>query len=340
MDKELLKEQERFYEFIKSYEFINNNGRLDLEAFCVNLSTCFTCDNILDLSPRPKSIYDLLMYMLSEYANKDEMNLWVQTKNIIDWEPEHAYMYPNKYRTCIHVAGLVHVLPHWIYNIGHTLMEIPEPEKTGKYFEWVKRDWTFVFTFINGFHEFYYNYLKAFDKKVSSKSGYSLFEALHRAKKNDINFDKAAEIIKKRNDAQGKALLRIEQSISSGFYLEAITLSECVISNILYNYLEAKNIKPQTHNLNNLIKLSRDNLGKKFELFNELDEWRVQRNKAVHGFVESSIEDMSITQDRFLEFSKSASEKGLELCKITFEWYLSCAVNFIQTSFEPLGKSE
>ncbi|WP_220427477.1 hypothetical protein, partial [Klebsiella pneumoniae] len=95
---------------------------------------------------------------------KDEMDLWVQTQKIIDWKPGHAYMYPNKYRTCIHVAGMVPVLHHWIYNIGHTLMEIPEPDKTGKYFEWVSRDWTFVFTFINGLHEFFYNYLKAFDK--------------------------------------------------------------------------------------------------------------------------------------------------------------------------------
>ncbi|WP_181939742.1 hypothetical protein [Klebsiella pneumoniae] len=47
MDKELLKEQERFYEFIKNYEFINNSGRLDLEAFCVNLSMCFNCDGDL-----------------------------------------------------------------------------------------------------------------------------------------------------------------------------------------------------------------------------------------------------------------------------------------------------
>lgn len=47
MDKELLKEQERFYEFIKNYEFINNSGRLDLEAFCVNLSMCFNCDGVL-----------------------------------------------------------------------------------------------------------------------------------------------------------------------------------------------------------------------------------------------------------------------------------------------------
>ncbi|HDG7594502.1 TPA: hypothetical protein PCI71_005128 [Klebsiella pneumoniae] len=335
MDKELLKEQERFYEFIKNHEFINNSGRLDLEAFCVNLSMCFNCDGVLEQSPHPDSVYELLIYLLSNYATKDEMDLWVQTQKIIDWKLGHAYMYPNKYRTCIHVAGMVPVLHHWIYNIGHTLMEIPEPDKTGKYFEWVSRDWTFVFTFINGLHEFFYNYLKAFDKNISRKSGCSLFESLHLASNNDVNFDDAAEMVKKRNDAQGKALARIEKSILSGFYLEAIVLSECVISNILYNYLEAKDTKLQSHSLNKLIKLMRDKYEGDVELLNELDRWRVQRNKAVHGFVESSIEEMGINQEQFLEFSKSASEKGLELCKMTFDWYLSCAVNFIETKFVP-----
>lgn len=333
MDKELLKEQERFYEFIKNYEFINKNGRLDLEAFCVNLSMCFNCDGILDKLPHPNRVHELLISLLSDYATKADMDLWIQTKKIIDWKPDHAYMYPNKHRTCIHVAGLIHVLSDWIYHIGHTLMGIPEPDKPGKYFEWVSREWIFVFTFINGLHEFFYNYLKDFDKGVASKSGDSLFETFHRAKKNDINFDDAMEIIKKRNDVQVKALARIEQSISSGFYLEAIILSECVISNILYNYLEAKDTKLHSHNLNKLIELTRNKFGKDVELLNELDRWRVQRNKSVHGFVESSIEDMSITQDIFVEFSKSASVKGLELCKMTFEWYLSCVVNFIETNF-------
>ncbi|VCX54616.1 hypothetical protein BANRA_03792 [Klebsiella pneumoniae] len=76
-------------------------------------------------------------------------------------------------------------------------MEIPEPDKTGKYFEWVSRDWTFVFTFINGLHEFFYNYLKAFDKNISRKSGCSLFESLHLASNNDVNFDDAAEMVKR-----------------------------------------------------------------------------------------------------------------------------------------------
>jgi HEPN domain-containing protein len=339
MNKEILKEQELFYEFIKNYEYIKDNGRLDLEAFCVNLSTCFACDNILELSPRPRDMYDLLIQMLSDHAQSDEMSLWVQRQNLIDWEPIHSNMYPDKYRTYIHIAGLIKVLPHWIYNIGHTFMEIPEPDKPGKYFAWVKQDWTFVYTFINGFHNFFFNYLKDFDKSTSSKSGYSLFETLHKSKSEDMDFDEAGENIKRRNNAQKYALDRVEKAIESGFYLEAVTLSECIISNCLYNYLEAKGITLSSYNLNKLIKLSKDKLDNQLDLMDELDVWRAQRNKAVHGFVESSIENMTTSQDEFMQFSKSAAEKGHELCKKTFEWYLSCAVNFIKTSFKSSEKS-
>jgi HEPN domain-containing protein len=340
MNKEMLKEQELFYEFIKHYEYINDNGRLDLEAFCVNLSTCFACDNNLDLSPQPRDIYDLLILMLSDHAKSDEMSLWVQTQNLVDWEPVHSNIYPNKYRTYIHIAGFIHILPHWIYNIGHTLMDIAEPKTSGKYFAWVKKDWTFVYTFINGLHNFFFNYLKDLDKSTSSKSGCSLFEAFHKSKSSNIDFDKAAENIKRRNDAQKHALERVEKAIVSGFYLEAVTLSECIISNCLYNYLEAKGTTLSSHNLNKLIKLSKDKLNNQLDLMDELDMWRVQRNKAVHGFVESSVENVTSSQDEFINFSKSAAEKGYELCKKTFEWYLNCAVNFIETDFESSEKSK
>ncbi|OOE43036.1 hypothetical protein [Salinivibrio kushneri] len=340
MNKEILKEQELFYEFIKNYEYIEDNGRLDLEAFCVNLSTCFACDSILELSPQPRDMYDLLIQMLSDHAQSDEMSLWVQTQNLVDWEPIHSNMYPDKYRTYIHVAGLIYVLPHWIYNIGHALMEIPEPGEPGKYFAWVKQDWTFVYTFINGFHNFFFNYLKDFDKGTSSKSGYSLFETLHKSTSTDMDFDEAAENIKRRNNAQKYALERVEKAIESDFYLEAVTLSECIISNCLYNYLEAKGIAPSSYNLNKLIKLSKDKLENQLDLMDELDVWRAQRNKAIHGFVESAIENMTTSQDEFIQFSKSAAEKGHELCKKTFDWYLNCAVNYIETSFKSSDKPD
>lgn len=119
MDKELLKEQERFYEFIKNYEFINNSGRLDLEAFCVNLSMCFNCDGVLEQSPHPDSVYELLIYLLSNYATKDEMDLWVQTQKIIDWKPVT--------HTCILISTEpVFTLPEWFlfYTTGSIISDI------------------------------------------------------------------------------------------------------------------------------------------------------------------------------------------------------------------------
>lgn len=339
MNKEILKEQEGFYEFIKSYEYILENGRMDLEAFCVNLSTCFACDNILYLSPQPRDMYDLLIQLLSDHAESGDMGLWVQTQNIIEWRPEHSHMYPEGYRTCIHVAGLIHVMHRWVYDIGHTLVNIPESDSTGPYFDWVRPDWLFVHTFINGFHDFFFNFLKELDRQAAPKSGCSSFEALHKAKKSGIDFDQAVNLIKIRASAQNRAMERIDKAIASGFYLEAIALSECVISNYLYNFLESNGERLSNPNFKKLIDLSKNKNGGDWRLLEKIDGWRSERNKATHGFVESTIEEMVKSQGDFIEFSKEAAETGRDLCVSAFDWYANCAVNFIETRFEPSAEN-
>ena len=61
MDKNQLTLEAEYFEYIKTFQFIEQNGRLDLEAFCINLSTCFGCDRVTSITPQPRAMYNLLI---------------------------------------------------------------------------------------------------------------------------------------------------------------------------------------------------------------------------------------------------------------------------------------
>lgn len=334
MNKEILNEQRRFLEFIKEYEFINEQGRLDLEAFCFYLSICFSCDGLLDKSPRPRDMYNLLIEILGEYSSDDDMSLWVQTQKLVDWTPEVAHLYPDKYRTYIHIAGLVHAIHYWIYAIGHSLMGIPEPKVRGKYFNWVDVDWVFVHTFIDGFHNFHYSFLKKMDEKGVKERGYSFFEALHQSKNYKMDYEDAVNALKKRSLAQNKATERIDSAINAGFYLEAITLAENLISNCLFNYLKSKNKNLKNASFQKLIKECKELNNDAFEMMNDINTWRTKRNTAIHGFIESEIDSLSESEENFISFAKDTSIEGRNFCQNICDWYLKQSINLIPTKFE------
>ena len=335
-DKRLLEEQENFLEFIKNYEYINKNGRLDLEPFCVHLSLCFFYDGLKEKAPQPRDIYNLLIQHLQDFAKGDEMALWVQTQRLIDWTPEIESIYPDKYRTYIHIAGLIHVMHKWIYDIGHILITIPEPTESRKYFDWVDEKWVFVFTFVDGFHNYYTEFLKSFDQKLAKEKGYSTFEALHTSMRTDCDFNQAVNQLKKRHSVQNEALLKIQEAMDSDFYLEAITLQECLISNYIFNYLQSKGKSLKRPSFSKILfecgKIKSASPESK-SLFKKVDKWRVKRNKAIHGFISSKIDSHSQSQNNFLKFSKTTAGKGLELCQAVCDWYGYESVNFIPTKF-------
>lgn len=342
MDAEALREREIFFEIIKAYEYVNSDGRLDLEEFCTLLSSCFACDDILAGSPYPRDMYNLLIELLEEVADEKKMSLWIQHQRLVDWAPEHACVYPDKIRTYIHIAGLLQVYDQWIYHIGHTLMEIPNPVETCKYFEWVNEDWTFVYTFIDGFHNFLANFLKDFDLKTIRDTGFSNFEALHLSIKEDIGYDDAVERLKTRHSAQQENLKRIELSINSGFFLEAIALQECLISNCLYNYIKAYGKKAKGTSFEGLIRTSKQLYKKNSndieELFNLLDKWRKNRNRSIHGFVTSRSNDLITTTEKFISLSNKTAQEGKDICERICAWYEKQAVGFIKTKFEKKNK--
>jgi hypothetical protein len=339
MSNEILEEQKRFFEFIKSYEYINEDGRLDLEAFCVNLSMCFYCDGVLDQSPQPREIFDLLIDILETKATGGEMSLWVQRQNLIDWSPDVAQVYPDGYRTYIHATGLIHAAHTWIYNIGHSLMGITESDSPRKYFEWIPREWVFVHAFINGFHNDFSELQKEIDRKSVGERGYSLFEALHNSTSKDLSFEEASKEIKERDVAHCETIKRIERAIESGFNLEAIALQECLISNCLFNYLEGLGVKAKDFSFYKLLKKSIERCNESSGLFNEVDSWRIKRNNAIHGFVASTLGSFSESQEKFDFSARGTALEGDALSKKVCAWYLEESVNFIPSEFPESDRS-
>ncbi|WP_345974056.1 hypothetical protein [Sulfurimonas sp. HSL3-7] len=337
MENDLLKEQAMFFEFIQNYEYINEQGRLDLEAFCTYLSISFSCDGIQEISPHPKDMYNLLIDILKSYAKNDEMSLWVQTQNLIDWTPEMAYMYPDKYRTYIHIAGLLYAMPDWIYQIGHFLIQIPESETTGKYFDWVKDEWKFVYTFVDSNHKFFHKFLKDFDSKDIKNKGYSNFEALHLAINNSMDYDDAVDNLISRYEIYNQALSRISNAINDGCFLEAITLEESLITHCFYNFLKAKKVKKVDTSFFKLLETyKKGRFTTKISiatLVDDLNTWRKNRNTSIHGFVTSRDNTFAKSQEQFISFSEETAKKGYLLTLKVIDWYREESVNFIQTDF-------
>ena len=299
----------------------------------MNLGYCFFCDGLSDIAPQPREVFELLIRILKDNGSNEELRLWVQTQELSDWSPEFEDMYPDGYRTYIHISGLTYALANWVYNIGHFLIGLPQPYQPQKYFSWVKRDWVFVYTFINGLHRAYFDLARDVDKADKSGSGYSFFEALHVSQKSQVSFEKAADKLKERRLSHDNAMNRIRSAISGEYYLEAITLEECLISNCLFNFLDSKGVSAKGYSFKNLIKGCKKSCDRGGELMTGIDIWRSSRNRAIHGYVQSTLSSFESSHDAFIRFSKDTSEKGLELCEAIFAWYSNEAVNFVPTEF-------
>jgi hypothetical protein len=343
MNTEEQQERQAFFDEISKYKYIRQDGRLLLEPFCVYLSHCFGFDGILDLSPQPRDVYLLLIEIIRERLGDEEAKKKIQFQNIADWQPELAYIFPERRMTCIHVGALVMVSHDWIYEIGHSLMGIPEPEEPGKYFAWAKQEWLAVHTFINGYHNSFVSFQKEFDREGISKSGYSLFEALHLARTKKIDFDEAISQLKGRHDAYQAAIGQISRALQDGYYLEAIALEECLISNCLFNFLNGIGSKLSNPSFHTLLKdvSDKEDLAYDYphELLGKLDKWRKSRNTAIHGFISSTSVELDYSRANFHESAKATALSGKEYCKAVVSWYEVECVNFVRHEF-PREKKE
>lgn len=337
MNKTEQKQRQEFFDSIVNYPYIREDGRLILEPFCVFLSHCFGFDGILELSPYPRDVYNLLIKTIRERFDNNEVKRYVQHQRILDWRPELYKIYPEKTMTCIHASALLVVLPEWIYDIGHSLMRIPEPENPGKYFAWVKEEWLAVYTFINGFHNAFYSFQKKLDRESISKSGFSSFEALHLARSKGIDFDNAVDLLRARHDSYQTALAQIEKALQDEYFLEAIALEECLISNCLFNFLDNKEIKLTNPSFHTLLKKITENQAAAIDfphqLFSKIDKWRESRNTAIHGFISSRADGLNQSRADFHELTRVTAIDGAAFCNSVVSWYELECVNFIPHEF-------
>ncbi|MFH6565804.1 hypothetical protein [Pseudomonas kulmbachensis] len=337
MDKKDWQGRQEFFDHISSYQYIREDGRLVLEPFCVYLSHCFGFDGILELSPQPRDIYMLLVNLIREHLGDEEAKKKIQFQNISDWDPELAYIFPERRMTCVHVGALVLVSHYWIYDIGHTLMRVPRPENSGKYFAWVKEEWLAVYTFINGYHNEFNKFQKRFDRENISSNGYSLFEASHIARVKSISFDEAKKLLKTRHNSYQVAMGQISKALHEGYYLEAITLEECLISNCLFNFLDALGVKLSNPSFYTLLNEILDKGASAYafpsELLVDLDKWRKARNNAIHGFISSHNTELTLSGTSFHELSRETAMQGEDYCKSVISWYEVECVNFIRHEF-------
>jgi len=329
-----------FNEGLTNYLYINKDGRLDLEDFCVTLAACIHHDNVgLERLARPENFHQLLIEIIRGRAPEGMLQRWVQLQRLVDWTPQHAYLYPNRHRTYIHVAALIHYSVDWISLIGSHFLEIADEECRPEYFGWAKEDWHFTYMFLSGFHDALFTLAKDVDLEYSSKGSTSSFETLYFCLREKISYDDADKILEMRNQAWSKATARISKAIADEYFLEAITLSENFMSNLLYNYLLAKGFVGKHLSFNSLIQKARPFFEEyeDAELIDKVDAWRKCRNKSIHNFILSSIDDLVKNTDTLTLTSSDTASSGEELVKLMLQWYRSSAVNFIEHDFKKLN---
>ncbi|WP_228014440.1 hypothetical protein [Fortiea sp. LEGE XX443] len=129
-----------------------------------------------------------------------------------------------------------------------------------------------------------------------------------------------------------EAWARIKVACQEGFYLEAITLQESIITDRLISYLTVVGEiqKPtevhQYPSFGKLIQLWKKQnplpieVGGQTSLQEAVDQWRILRNQAVHGMVKSHPGTPTVPVDDFLAVAERAAHEGTLLAKTVSEW--------------------
>lgn len=326
-----------FLDYLATYEYIDDEGYLDLENFSCVLSSCFFQDGNSKLSPLPNDVYGLLVILIDRLEESDKKKDFINIQKISPWRSEYENVYPERHITKIHVLGLLLTWHDWIYEVGRTLLEIKPQTESPIYYYWAIPEWTFVNTFIVGFHRAFVGVLKETDKASIVEKGYSNFEALHLSLGEGNNFsDEVTKLIARRSVHQ-EAIGEIKSAIDAGYYLEAITLQECLISNTLFNYISGRDVKQKNTTLNKLIitvkDLVNDSNIETLDLLDNVNSWRKQRNSAMHGVVTQRIDLYPSSDYRGVKAYGETVEFGIEICLKLQQWYDEEAVNFIKTDF-------
>jgi hypothetical protein len=134
---------------------------------------------------------------------------------------------------------------------------------------------------------------------------------------------------------------RIKGSLEAGYYFEAIAIEESIISNRLTSFLhgvgdvseaEAAGVdakgKPYFLSFNDLISRWRKRVKQdvtwesRLDLINEVDGWRLQRNKALHALAKSFPgKEPEVGTEEFIAMAKQTAIAGAELARAVSNWH-------------------
>lgn len=117
-----------------------------------------------------------------------------------------------------------------------------------------------------------------------------------------------------------------------GYFLEAIALEECLISNCLFSHLQNTGAKLNSPSFYLLLKSMPQHSVDSF-LIERINHWHDARNTAIHGFIFSRSEGFSQSREDFHRLSKATAEEGATYCKEIVSWYEVECVNFIKHQF-------
>jgi len=127
---------------------------------------------------------------------------------------------------------------------------------------------------------------------------------------------------KVKYDAYTEAFARIKAANESNFFLEAVAIQEAIISDRLKSHLGHLGILPKKKHptLHDLVKawkreIQGKNIVLEIKIADEVDQWRVLRNQAVHGLV------AALSVNDFLESAEVAARTGEILARAVCDWH-------------------
>lgn len=136
----------------------------------------------------------------------------------------------------------------------------------------------------------------------------------------------------KKKERYTEAFARIDSSISSEHYFEAITIEESILSDRIASFLDSMHLLKvddlHRQSFASLITLWRYAVlspGAIWEpceiLIKDVDEWRKRRNNYVHGLVKFPHQRPNIpTTKEFLQGARGAALRGKELSRSVSDW--------------------
>ena len=159
--------------------------------------------------------------------------------------------------------------------------------------------------------------------KLPSREFDQLMEAWWGIKEFSLEFCDAAE---QQNQSGYQKYLsyrfafqRMQEAIDAGFFLEASTIAESVISDRLLSACNRNGPVSAKLPLSKLIDIA-ISLNPAVPTPESLHEWRIARNQVIHAVAKSAPGKSTLKVSEFMELAESTAVNGLKLARIVATW--------------------